>query len=70
VEHEIKGAVGGKKKITNSLSIQSPHENLRPRNIRTFTLGTNPMRLTTGLIERTADPKAHLIAALYGALQD
>ncbi|WP_299877790.1 LysR family transcriptional regulator [uncultured Cocleimonas sp.] len=49
---------------------QSPHEKQKPRNIRIYKLGQNPMRLTTGLIERTADPKAHLVAALYSALQD
>ncbi len=53
-----------------SHSNQSPHEKHKPRNIRIYKLGKNPMQLTTGLIERTSDPKAHLIAALYNALQD
>ena len=59
-----------KKKDTQSHPNQSPHETQKPRNIRIYKLGENPMRLTTGLIERTSDPKAHLIAALYNALKD
>ena len=66
-EHEVGK---DKKKSIHSHHNQSPHEKQKPRNIRIYKLGENPMRLTTGLIERTADPKAHLIAALYNALQE
>ncbi len=64
-KNEAKNVDKNKKKDT-----QSPHEKQKPRNIRIYKLGKNPMCLTTGLIERTADPKAHLVAALYNALQN
>lgn len=68
-EHEISTMIANADKDKKKDN-QSPHEKQKPRNIRIYKIGQNPMRLTTGLIERTADPKAHLVAALYNALQD
>lgn len=49
---------------------QNPHDRRKPRNIRIMELGKNPKKLISGLVERTADPKAHLVAALYESLQN
>ncbi len=50
----------------------NPHDRLKPRNIEIRELRDpkeNPVKLITGLVERTADPKAYLISALLGTLK-
>ena len=50
----------------------NPHDRLKPRNIEIRELRDpkeNPVKLVTGLVKRTADPKAYLISALLGTLK-
>lgn len=49
---------------------QNPHDKQKPRNIRIMELGKSPIKLISGLVERTANPKAHLVAALYESLKN
>jgi len=50
----------------------NPHDKLKPRNVEIRELrefSDNPVKLITGLVKRTADPKAHLINALLETLK-
>ena len=50
----------------------NPHDKLKPRNIDIRELreaSQNPVKLITGLVKRTADPKGHLISALLETLK-
>lgn len=50
----------------------NPHDKLKPRNVVIHQLrefSQNPVKLITGLVKRTADPKAHLINALLETLK-
>ncbi|MEH6456601.1 MAG: LysR family transcriptional regulator [Cocleimonas sp.] len=50
----------------------NPHDKLKPRNIITRQLrepSETPVKLITGLVKRTADPKGHLISALLETLK-
>jgi len=50
----------------------NPHDRLKPRNVEIRELREpkeNPVRLITGLVKRTADPKAYLISALLETLK-
>jgi len=47
----------------------NPHDKLKPSNVIITELSENPVKLITGLVKRTADPKAHLISALLETLK-
>ena len=48
---------------------ENPHDKLKPRNINIRPLSINTVKLITGLVKRSADPKAHLIKVLLQALK-
>jgi DNA-binding transcriptional LysR family regulator len=69
-DHEITSAEA-QIESTNSEG-NNPHDKLKPRNIfirelREF--DQNPVKLITGLVKRSADPKSHLITALLETLK-
>jgi len=48
---------------------ENPHDKLKPMNINIRPLSKNSEKLVTGLVERAADPKAHLIQVLLKSLK-
>ena len=48
---------------------ENPHDKLKPRNLQIRPLSDNSVKLVTGLVKRTADPKAHLIKILLETLK-
>ncbi len=47
----------------------NPHDKLKPRNLQIKPLAKSSVKLVTGLVKRTADPKAHLIKVLLDTLK-
>lgn len=66
-DHEL--SEGEDPNVLQKKELPSPHDKLKPRNVRIIELSKNPVKLVTGLVERTGDPKAHLIAALYDTIK-
>jgi len=56
----------------NSNTHETAHDTTKyhPENIRILPLGDNTVELITGLVQRSSDPKSHLILALYEAFAD
>ena len=48
---------------------ENPHDKLKPPNVKIRPLSSNSVKLVTGLVKRTADPKAHLIKVLLETLK-
>lgn len=58
--------------VTVNTEGNNPHDKLKPRNLNIRELrelSQNPVKLITGLVKRTADPKSHLISALLETLK-
>lgn len=74
-DHEVSNDKTPSVSINNSVG-NNPHDKLKPYNVEIRALrevselgNNNPVKLITGLVKRTADPKAYLISALLEALK-